>query len=294
MRCRFAQIAVFATACLLIGGPQLGARSTDSTPSCPASAPSDEKLPSGPAISIVEVTISGSSQMPISDQEQIADSVKQRTSGTSLDAVMEEGLERVRAGWQDRGYFKVEVTGEARTLTTSPVSQRVALRVHVDEGSRYTLSGITFQNNKAISNLAALRGLFPIKDGDVFSRDKIATGLENLRKAYGEIGYINFTSIPDTKLDDRNKLISLNVDFDEGKQFRIEAVNVLGLEESARDEFLKTLPIKRGQIYSDKLWEDSLLKYVSICDCPNREQLRQNNNFGAVIITLDFRPCSQD
>jgi outer membrane protein assembly factor BamA len=112
--------------------------------------------------------------MAISDQEQIADSIKQKTNGTSLDGAADEGLERVRRGWQDRGYFKVQVTGEARTLTSSPVSQRIALSVHVDEGSRYNLSGITFKNN-----LDILRGLFPIKDGDIFSREKIGTGLEN-------------------------------------------------------------------------------------------------------------------
>ena len=39
---------------------------------------------------------------------------------------------------------------------------------------------------KRSRNTAALRILFPLKDGDVFSRDKIAKGLENLRKAYGE------------------------------------------------------------------------------------------------------------
>jgi outer membrane protein insertion porin family len=97
---------------------------------------------------------------------------------------------------------------------------------------RYNLSGITFKNNKAISNLDTLRGLFPIKDGDIFSRAKIGTGLENLRKAYGELGYINFTSVPDTKFDDENKLISLDIDVDEGKQFRVERVNLLGLKES--------------------------------------------------------------
>jgi outer membrane protein insertion porin family len=45
-----------------------------------------------------------------------------------------------------------------------------------------------------------LRHLFPIKDGDIISREKIGKGLENLRKVYGQFGYINFTSVPDTSL----------------------------------------------------------------------------------------------
>ena len=90
-------------------------------------------------------------------------------------------------------------------LTSSPASQRMALSFQVEEGLQYTLGEITFKNNKVISDVAALRGLFPINDGDIFSREKIAKGLENLRKAYGDRGYINFTSVPDTKFDDEKK-----------------------------------------------------------------------------------------
>jgi outer membrane protein insertion porin family len=295
MRCRLAQIVVFAAACLLVGRPHVYAQSSDSTASCSDSAASDDQEPSGPEISIAEVTFSGSLQMPISEQERIADSVKRKTYGTSLEAVTDEGIERVRAGWEDRGYFKVQVTAEMKTLTSSPVSQRIAMSVHVDEGSRYNLKGIRFRNNKAISSVDILRGLIPIADGDIFSREKIGAGLENLRKAYGELGYINFTSVPDTKFDDENRLISLVIDVDEGKQFRVGNVNVLGLEESAREQILKTLPIKHGQIYSSRLWEESLLKYASMfpdCDCPNRERLRLDNKSGVVTLTFDFRPCS--
>jgi outer membrane protein insertion porin family len=146
-----------------------------------------------------------------------------------------------------------------------------------------------------ISNVDILRGLFPIADGDIFSREKIGTGLENLRKAYGELGYINFTSVPDTKFDDENRLISLEIDFDEGKQFRVGSINILGLEEPAREELMKALPIKRGQIYTSGLWEESVLKHAHMfpnCECPDHEQLRLNEKLGVATLTLDFRPCS--
>ena len=61
--------------------------------------------------------------------------------------------------------------------------------------------------------------MFPIKDGETFDTHKISKGLENLRKAYGEIGYINFTSVPETDIDDEKKLLTLNIDVEEGKPF---------------------------------------------------------------------------
>ena len=61
------------------------------------------------------------------------------------------------------------------------------ITIPIEEGSRYRLGGITFKNKKALNNAKALRALFPIKDGDIADRSKIAKGLENLRKAYGSM-----------------------------------------------------------------------------------------------------------
>jgi outer membrane protein assembly factor BamA len=292
MRRRFAQIVILATACLLAGKPQVEAQASG-CPTRSASA-SHDRQPFGPETSIAEVTFSGSLQLAVSDQDEIAASIMRQDSGKSPDGATDDAVERVRTGWQDHGYFKVKVSGEKRTLTSRLDSRRIALSFYVEEGLQYSLDRITFKNYKLMADVSAVRGLFPIDDGDVFSREKIAKGLENLRKAYGEMGYINFTSVPDTQFDDENKLISLEIDIDEGKQFYVSNINVLGLDELARQELLKSLPIKRGQIYNSRLWELSLQKYSSMfpdCQCGDSER-RLDQRAGTVSLTLDLRPCS--
>src|SRR5207302_10400201 len=105
---------------------------------------------------------------------------------------LNEDTERVRAEYQNRGYFKVLVqdpktqihdTGSGLTIPwIRGKGKAVDITMPIEEGERYRLGSITFKNNKAVSNVKALRSLFPIKDGDIFSREKIAKGLENLRK----------------------------------------------------------------------------------------------------------------
>ena len=292
MRFRLAQIVLFATTCLLVSKPLVFAQSADPRASCPNSVTFDDQQSSAADFSISEITFWGSLLMPISEQKQIADSVKQKTHGTSLEDVTEEGVERVRAGWQDRGYFKVLVTAETKALTSNPVSQRFAMSVHVDEGQRYNLKRIKFKNNKAI-NRDILRGLFPIADGEIFSREKVASGLENLRKAYEELGYINFTSVPDTQFDDENQLVSLVIDVDEGKQFYVRSVDVLGLDEASRQEVLKDFPV--GQIYNQRLFVQWVVKLYPVLkftgDDPWHTLKRLDEKEGTVDITLDARPC---
>src|SRR5205807_8786331 len=104
----------------------------------------------------------------------------------------------------------------------------VDITIPIQEGDKYRLKAINFTNNLAIKNAALLRQLFPIKDGDVFDTHLIQKGLDNLRKAYGEIGYINFTAVPDTQIDDEKKLLTLNVDVEEGKPFFIRRIEFQG------------------------------------------------------------------
>ena len=40
--------------------------------------------------------------------------------------------------------------------------------------------------------------MFPLKEGELFSADKIRKALDNYKKLYGEYGYIDFVSEPIT------------------------------------------------------------------------------------------------
>jgi outer membrane protein assembly factor BamA len=115
-----------------------------------------------------DLIFEGSIQMPRANQEQIAASIKQRSYSGDLDEVTDEVLERVKWEWQDRGYFKVQVQGNSKVLTSNPIAERISITVHVDEGQQYRLSEIAFKNNKAISDVKLLRGFFPIRDGGIF------------------------------------------------------------------------------------------------------------------------------
>jgi outer membrane protein assembly factor BamA len=297
MRYRLAQRVLVVTACLSAGGSQLPAHATVSEiqaeTSCPPPVGSRDKQASGDETSVSEVTFSGFLQLPISDQDEIAASIKKRTY-ESPDGATDEALEIAKQGWQDDGYLKAQVNGYT-TLTDTGVRRRVALSIHVDEGQQYSLGKITFKNVR-VGFTERLRTVFQIQDGEVFSREKIKTGLENLRKAYGQMGYINFVSVPQTRFDDEKKLIYLDIDVDEGRQFYVGNVEVLGMNEPARQEVLKDLLISPGQIYNSRLWEMSLQKLnlrLPDCRCAENRPLALDEREGIVLLTLDYRPCSK-
>jgi len=218
---------------------------------------------------------------------------------------LEEDTERVRAEFQNRGYFKVlvdepktEIHDTGHTGFHLPglqpgLGKSVDITMPIEEGERYRLGTITFKHNKAISNAAALRGLFPMKDGDIFSREKVAKGLENLRKAYGEAGYINFTSVPDTKFDDEKKTVNLEIDVDEGKQFYVRRIEFQG-NTTTRDKVIRReIALEEGQIYNSRYWELSLMRLNQLGyfdqlkpDDPNTTERHLDEKAGTVDLTL--------
>jgi len=218
---------------------------------------------------------------------------------------LEEDTERVRAEYQNRGYFKVLVQEPKTNIHDSghqgfhiPLLQAgpgkaVDITMPIEEGDKYSLGEITFKNNKAVTNTKALRALFPIKDGDTFDRSKIAKGLENLGKAYGQLGYINFTSIPNTTFDEQKKLVFLDIDVDEGKQFYVRRIEFQG-NTTTRDKVIRReIVLEEGQIYNQQYWELSIQRLNQLGffdnlkpDDPNVTERHLNEKEGTVDLTL--------
>jgi outer membrane protein insertion porin family len=218
---------------------------------------------------------------------------------------LEEDTERVRAEFQNRGYFKV-VVNDPKTeihdtghkgfhipLLISGPGKAVDITMPIEEGDKYRLGKVTFKGNKEITNVAALRSLFPLKDGDVFSREKIAKGLENLRKAYGENGFINFTPVPNTTFDDDKKLANLEIDIDEGKKFYVRRIEFVG-NTTTRDKVIRReLALEEGGVYNSRMWEMSLLRLNQLSyfdqlkpDDPNVTEKKLDEKNGQVDLTL--------
>jgi outer membrane protein insertion porin family len=149
------------------------------------------------------------------------------------------------------------------------------------------LGEITFKGNRAISNARALRDLFPIKDGDILDRIAIAKGLENLQYTYGEMGYINFTSVPSATFNDEKKVGFLDIDMDEGKQFYVSSIDIVGAE----SQVLNDLPLRPGQVYNVRLIDLFLRKHLPGANVNDPKILQRSldERNGTVALTFDFR-----
>lgn len=139
-----------------------------------------------------------------------------------------------------------------------------------------------------------LRKRVPLIDGGLFSTSQIREGLDALKKLYGSHGYINFVATPITEVDDRSGMISLILELDEGKPFRIRSVEVQGLD--PQTEGILRWPFHPGDIFNYELFEDFFADnkdFLPPGASARNAELIKSEKSGTVDIRFVFRSCPQ-
>jgi outer membrane protein assembly factor BamA len=197
--------------------------------------------------------LSGEEQTRISTELHEQDSrycreIDDRTLG-DFAGCSEQVAELVRRAYQDKGYFNPDIQ-----FKVSPVSAGSAIRqmdivvTVVEQGPMYRMSGIQWKNMTVFSE-QQLRDLMPVHPGEIFSRAKIAEGLDNARNLYGSHGYINMTEIPNTEINRTGATITLDIDVDEGNEFVFAGAAFSGLTNEQTRVALESLAPLRGRPY---------------------------------------------
>jgi hypothetical protein len=201
----------------------------------------DEAASTSQGILVTDFTIIGTRTLSATGLAQITGEL----TGSCFNDDSEEMNERVRALFQDRGYFKVEV----KSLTLKPTDplgdpKPVTMEADVAEGPLFHLDQITFVENYAISS-AELRDAFPLKKGDVFAREKIASGLDSVLKLYSTHGYLDMVCIPETTFA---AAATLNVSLIEGPQYHMGKLEILA-EKQLADRLRLAWKLDEGTVF---------------------------------------------
>jgi outer membrane protein insertion porin family len=217
---------------------------------------------------------------------------------------LDEDTERVRQAYRDRGYFRAQTSeptthvrdaGGLNPFTLRPSKgKRIDILMPVEEGERYKLGGVNFTGNTHAPNTKALRAQFAQKDGEWFNATMFSKGLDQLRKSYGSLGYINMVANPVPRIDEAKKLIFLDIDIDEGKKFFVSRIEFTG-NTITRDKVIRReLLLEEGQEYNSQRWELSILRlnqlnYFEALKAEQDSESRQNTDDGTVDLLLKLK-----
>jgi hypothetical protein len=170
-----------------------------------------------PDLTIRHVTLITTTAIDFSERQQIIHAIKLwKGQRAPIDGLSESFREIARDQFQVQGYFKAELSNpEIQIVEINPQREVIDLVVKVSPGEKYRLGDISFQNDVAFP-VDELRHQFAIADGDIFDISRMRVGLESLRKLYGNHGYINFSAVPNTTVDEVAHAVSILIDIDAG------------------------------------------------------------------------------
>jgi len=216
----------------------------------------------------------------------------------------------VRGLYQDNGYFKV-IVGEPTLesidtegyrlgvpLTGRTHGKAVNMTIPIEEGERYkmgTLKIVSADPDKALSlKVEALKSIFPLHEGDIFSTAKIRKAIEDYGKAYGQYGFIDFTAEPQTDIDDVAKRIDVTMRFTEEKQYYVRRIDFSG-NTTTRDKVIRReLLLDEGQLFNKRAWEISILRlnqlnYFERIEEDKAVEIKRNTKDGTVDLNLKLK-----
>jgi outer membrane protein insertion porin family len=222
---------------------------------------------------------------------------------------LEEDKSRVQVFYQEHGYFVAHVTDSSVSMRKvggdggfriplihpNKVGTRADVTMTIDEGRKYHLNNISFTGVKFFRTPEALMTpLFQMSKGDVFSTGKLKKGIENMRKLYGDFGFINFVVEPSFDPLPNSDQIDLSLSIDEGKQFFVRRIDFSG-NTTTRDKVIRReMLIDEGQIFNNRMWELSILRlnqlgYFQPLKAEEAADIKTDTKTNTVDITLKVK-----
>ena len=134
-------------------------------------------------------------------------------------------LERLRSYYLDRGYIHMDITSTQVSIT--PDKQHVYVTVNVDEGDKYTVSGVKLSGDLKVPE-SELKALLLVREGQVFSRKLMTTTSELLTRRLGNEGYTfaNVNGVPEA--NDDNNTVAITFVVDPSKRAYVNRINFRG------------------------------------------------------------------
>ncbi|MFN7926097.1 MAG: outer membrane protein assembly factor BamA [Bryobacteraceae bacterium] len=221
---------------------------------------------------------------------------------------LEMDKDMVRNFYQERGYFtaralehevKMRDTGgkgfKIPLFKPNKPGKAADLKVTVEEGRQYHLNNMNFVGVKLFRTPETIfPNIFQMKQGDIFSTAKLRKGLEQMRKVYGEFGYIDFVPEPSFDPQPNSDKIDLTLNVDEGKQFFVRRIDFAG-NTTTRDKVIRReILLDEGQVYNTRYWDLSILRlnqlgYFEVLKENEAADIKKDNKTNTVDITLKVK-----
>jgi outer membrane protein assembly factor BamA len=160
--------------------------------------------------------------------------------------------------YHHHGYLRAgfaEPQGAILNKNSDATAYDIAVTLPVSEGPEFFWEKAEWSGNRQFTP-AELDRLLAMQPREIADESKIDAGLNAIRHAYGQRGYIEASVRSNVDLNDSERLASYKFYIAEGPQFHISQVHFDGLADKAALALIKKWTLKPGDIFDDSYASD--------------------------------------
>jgi outer membrane protein insertion porin family len=169
------------------------------------------------------------------------------SSGTYREDVFQRDILMIQSYYFDHGYINVKV-GDPR-MELSPDRRSMYITVAIEEGQAYRIGKLDVKGELLESRETYLERL-QAKPGDIFNRTQVAQDVQNIADLYKDKGYAYVNSTPETRVDDKHRIVDLTFDIQKGPLVTFERINIRGNSKTRDKVIRRQMRVYEGEQYS--------------------------------------------
>ncbi len=167
------------------------------------------------------------------------------------DLTLDRDVARLVEVYRNEGYLDVRA---ARDIRLSPDGREAIVTFLIEEGPLYTLRRVLVEGPEGrggagleVFGADQIRGLFPLKPGDVYEEDEVADAVEAVRESYRKIGYVDARVRRSELRAIETPEVDVVLGVEEGDRFRAGLVLVQGNELTQAKVVRRRVDIQPGE-----------------------------------------------
>jgi outer membrane protein insertion porin family len=170
--------------------------------------------------------------------------------------------------YKEHGYMQVQVGEPLTRIFEGPrgvipmfrkTREQFFIEIPVDAGDQYRVGKLELQNC-GIFDCAKLSTVFGLQKGDIVNFKKIKDTLDQIKKLYGNAGYINWSYLPEQNIDPQKKTMDLVFNFQPDKQFFVNRINFTGNTKTRDKVMRREFILEEGRVFSSGWLDASVLR----------------------------------
>ena len=180
-------------------------------------------------------------------------------SRMAIDIFLAEAIYPV---YQELGNLRAKLGPPEVRLTGNPnqkLPEQIPVFVPCTPGAVYQWQGVTWSGNAALSSITLTTSV-GMKDSEVANGIKIDQGWDQVRDAYGHLGFLEVKLNPVPVYDDQTHKVLYNVTVVEGTQYHFAAMTITGMSLAGEKLIRDAWPQNPGDIFDKKLFDDLLTR----------------------------------